>query len=192
MSDVRLQIPEHELKKLDKKLAGLGMVSQSKVLLDGMRAAGRAVRKRGQELAPAKKDEFESAFEAGIISDSTIRQVRRARTQKKKAPLKTDTAWKIKAFLRRMEPVLEVRVKAAKRAPHFHLVELGHEVHGAEILFPSRSGGLVTRKGGRMEKKGKRTKPTRFLSRGGKYSQPQQRQALNDAIVRSVKKIIGA
>jgi hypothetical protein len=106
--------------------------------------------------------------------------------------LKTDQTWKIKAFVRRNEPVLEVRVKAAKKAPHFHLVELGHEVHGAEILFPSRKGGLATRKGGRMEKKGKRTKPTRFLSRGGKYSQSAQREAMNKAILRAIKKLIGA
>jgi hypothetical protein len=191
MSTVRFEMPEKALQDLDKKLAGLGMVAQSKVLLDGMRSAGRAVRTRGQELAPVKKDELEAAFAVGLISDKTVASWRKARATAKKTALKTDAAWKIKAFLRRDEPILEVRVKAAKRAPHFHLVELGHEVHAPRVLFVS-GGKVVTRKGAATRKVGKRTKPTRFLSRGGKYSKPQQLEAMQTAARKAITKLIGA
>jgi hypothetical protein len=151
---VKLEIPEQALRALDRKLAGLGGIHQSKALLDGMKAAGGAVRKRGIELAPR-----------GVTE----------KARKGKAPLRSIPAWKIKAFVRELEPVLEVRVKAAKRAPHFHLVELGHRI--------------VTR-GGRDT--GRRTKPAMFLSRGGKYSTTEQVAELKKAFDKAIKKLIGA
>jgi hypothetical protein len=151
---VKLEMPEQALRELDRKLASIGGISQSKALLDGMKAAGGAVRKRGIELAPR-----------GVTE----------KTKKGKAPLKSVPAWKIKAFVRELEPVLEVRVKAAKRAPHFHLVELGHRI--------------VTHAG---RDTGKRTKPAMFLSRGGKYSQVEQVRELQKAFDKAIKKLIGA
>ena len=167
---VKLQIPEQSLRALDKKLASLSGIHQSKVLLDGMKAAGRAVRKRGIELAPR-----------GVTE----------KAKKGKAPLKSIPAWKIKAFVRDLEPILEVRVKAAKRAPHLHLVELGHEIHAPTVVFRSKSGKLVTRRGSPTRKIGRRTKPAMFLSRGGKYSTAEQVAELQKAFDKAVKKLIG-
>ena len=173
MSTARLQIPEAELAKLQGKLAALGGVHQSQVLLNGMRAAGRAVRNRAKELAPAGKDEDRDG----------------------KASIKTDPAWKIKAFLRENEPVLEVRVKASSRAPHLHLVELGHEiVKGGTV--PRISGGKTPqakdpKNTGQGRRIGQRTRAAEFLSRGGKYSEAQQAEALNKAALKAIQKLIG-
>lgn len=152
---VKLQIPEQALRALDRKLASLGGIHQSKALLDGMKAAGGAVRKRAKELAPAAQT--------------------RGYKRGQKASIRTIPAYKVKAFVRELEPVLEVRVKAARRAPHFHLVELGHRI--------------VTR-GGRDT--GRRTKPAMFLSRGGKYSTAEQVAELQKAFDKAIKKLIGA
>ena len=150
-----LIIPQIELDRLDRKLKGLAGIDQSKVLLDGMRAAGRAVRTRAKELAP---DAASAGYKRGA-----------------KASVKTTAAYKVKAFLHENEPVLEVRVKASKRAPHFHLVELGHRI--------------VTKSG---VDTGRKTKPQPFISTGGKYSEAAQKAALQDAMKRAIKKLIGA
>jgi len=155
MTTAKLEIPEQALRALDRKLAGIGGIAQSKALLDGMKAAGGAVRKRSKELAPVARS----------------RGYKRGR----KASVRTLPAYKVKAFVRELEPILEVRVKAARRAPHFHLVELGHRI--------------VTR-GGRDT--GRRTQPTMFLSRGGKYSQAEQVAAMQQAFDKAIKKLIGA
>jgi hypothetical protein len=147
-------IPEAALRELDKKLAGLKGIQQSKILLAGMSAAGRAVRKRAMEIAPRP----------------TTPGYRRG----DKASIKTIPAYKIKAFVREMEPILEVRVKAARRAPHFHLVELGHRI--------------VTRSG---VDTGRRTRPTPFISLGGKYSNREQVAEMQKAIQRAITKLIG-
>jgi hypothetical protein len=172
---VKLEIPENDLRELDKKLAGLSGVAQSKVLLDGMRAAGRAVRTRAKELAPIAQT---PGYERGA-----------------KASVRTTAAFKIKAFVRRDEPILEVRVKAAKRAPHFHLVELGHRIV---------TGGTVERTGGtKKAATSKRTgeqgkgkvkgdvKGRPFLSRGGKYSQAKQIAAMQAAARKAISKLTG-
>jgi len=150
-----LVIPTAELQQLDKKLAGLSGIDQSRVLLDGMRAAGRAVRERAKELAP---DAASKGYERGA-----------------KASVKTTAAYKVKAFLHENEPVLEVRVKASRRAPHLHLVELGHRI--------------VTHAG---VDTGRRTKAQPFISTGGKYSEAAQKAALQAAAKRAIKKLIGA
>jgi len=155
MSTARFEIPDAAFRELDKKLAGMQGIQQSKILLDGMRAAGRAVRKRSMEIAPRP----------------TTPKYKRG----KKASIKTIPAYKIKAFVRTMEPILEVRVKAAKRAPHFHLVELGHRI--------------VTKAG---VDTGERTKPTPFISLGGKYSNREQVAEMQKAIKRAIAKLIGA
>ena len=170
----RFEIPEEALRQLDKKLAGLQGIQQSKVLLDGMRAAGRAVRKRAMEIAPTRRDEFESAYAMGMLSESTIKDWRKSQNTASKASLKTEPAYKIKAFVRELEPMLEVRIKAARRAPHFHLVELGHRI--------------VTRSG---VDTGRRTKPTPFISLGGKYSNREQVAEMQKAIKRAISKLIG-
>jgi hypothetical protein len=174
MSTVQFKIPDAALKALDKKLAGLQGIQQSKILLDGMRAAGRAVRKRAIEIAPTRRDEFESAYAVGMISESTIKSWRSSQNKANKASLKTEPAYKIKAFVRELEPILEVRVKAAKRAPHFHLVELGHRI--------------VTRSG---VDTGRRTRPTPFISLGGKYSNREQVAEMQKGIQRAITKLIG-
>jgi len=174
VSTVALKIPERELRELDKKLAGLGGIHQSKILLDGMRASGRAVRKRAIEIAPTRKDDFESAYAMGMLSESTIKSWRKSQNKANKASLKTEAAYKIKAFLRENEPVLELRVKAAKRAPHFHLVELGHRI--------------VTRSG---VDTGRRSKAQPFISLGGKYSNREQVAEMQKAIKRALSKLTG-
>jgi hypothetical protein len=173
VSTARLQIPEAELAKLQGKLAALGGVHQSQVLLNGMRAAGRVVRNRAEELAPAGKDEDRG----------------------ERASIKTDPAWKVKAFVRDDEPLLEVRVKAAKRAPHLHLVELGHEVVTGGTV-PRIKGGKTPqardpKKTGQGRRTGKRTRAAEFLSRGGKYSEAQQIAELNKAALKAIQKLIG-
>jgi hypothetical protein len=154
VSTARLEIPEQALRELDKKLVGLQGIQQSKVLLDGMRAAGRAVRKRAQEIAPVP----------------TTKKYKRG----SKASLKTTPAYRIKAFVHELAPMLEVRVKAAKRAPHFHLVELGHRI--------VTKGGVDT---------GERTTPTPFISLGGKYSNREQVLEMQKAIKRALSKLTG-
>ena len=173
MSTARLTIPERDLQQLDAKLQGLSAVHQSQVLLNGMRAAGRAVRNRSKELAPAGSE-----------------------PQEDRAALRTIQAYKVKAFLQRDAPVLELRVKAAKRAPHLHLVELGHEIVTGGTV-PRKRGGKTPRAAkpentGQGKRTGRFTKPALFLSRGGKYSQAQQLKAINDAAIRAIKRITGA
>lgn len=155
MNTATLTIPKAENDALDRKLKGLSGIDQSSILLSGMRAAGRAVRNRAMELAP-------------VVTD---RHYKRG----PKASIKRAAAYKVKAFLRENEPVLEVRVKASKRAPHFHLVELGHRI--------------VTRSG---VDTGKRTRAQPFISTGGKYSQAAQKAELQAAMKRAIKKLIGA
>ena len=154
MTTARFEIPDAALRELDKKLEGLKGIQQSKILLNGMRAAGRAVRKRAIEIAPRPTT---PGYERGS-----------------KASIKTVPAYKIKAFVQELAPMLEVRVKAAKRAPHFHLVELGHRI--------------VTKSG---VDKGRRTKPTPFISLGGKYSNREQVAEMQKAIKRAISKLIG-
>lgn len=172
MSTVKMVIPTAELRAIDRKIAGLSGIEQSKVLLAGMRAAGRAVRTRAKELAPHGKQEDRQG----------------------RAALRSTPAYKITAFVRRNEPVLEVRVKAAKRAPHLHLVELGHDiVKGGTV--PRKQGGKTPQaidpsKTGKGRVVG-RVAGRPFLSRGGKYSEPQQRAEMNKAIVKAIKKLIG-
>ncbi len=188
MTTAKLEIPEAALRELDKKLAGLHGIHQSKVLLEGMRSAGRAVRKRSQELAPRPTT---PGYKRG-----------------EKASIKTVPAYKIKAFVRRLEPILEVRVKASGRAPHFHLVELGHRIvtggttrrlaavpinpTTGDVQFSSRTAGVSRRTGERGKGKIKgRVAGRPFLSRGAYASRAEQIKMMSQAVQQAIRKISG-
>lgn len=177
VTTARLEIPTAALKALDAKLSGMQGIQQSKILLDGMRAAGRAVRKRAHEIAPVAASE-------------------NYKRKPGKASLRTVPAYKIKAFVRELEPILEVRVKAAKRAPHFHLIELGRRIVVRGTA--ERTGGK--RKAAKSKRTGERGKgtvigkvdPKPFISLGGKYSNREQVAEMQKAIQKAISKLIGA
>jgi hypothetical protein len=176
MSTVRFEIPKAAIDALDRKLKGMGGIAQSQILLKGMLGAGRAVRTRAKELAPVAQT--------------------KGYDRKQKASVKSVPAYRTKAFVRDMEPILEVRVKAARKAPHFHLVELGHRIvtgGTADRLQGSKRAPSSKRTGERGKGKiGGRVPGQMFLSRGGKYSTTQQIAEMQKAVKSALRKLTGA
>jgi len=106
-------IANADLSAIDSLLGQIGGIAQAQALLTGMKSAGKVVSKRAAEVAPMRLDKYKRSAGGKIISISSIRK---------------QGAYRVVAFVRDNEPVLEVRVKPSKRAPHAHLVELGHDI----------------------------------------------------------------
>ena len=154
MATVEMQMQEHAFQELDRKLGQLQVIDRSKSLKKAMRRAMVSVRKAAQQEAPSGEG----------TKDAKLKQAR---------------AFRLKAWADRNEPAIVGKIGASKRAPHFHLVELGHRMmtrDKQQVSGPKTPGGMV--------------QPKPFLRPGVWASREQVGAMLMQEVVKEIRKIV--
>lgn len=154
MATVEMQLQEEAFRKLDRKLAQLQILDRNKALQTSMRRAMSTIRKVAQREAPS--------------GEGT-----------KGAKLRQAKAFRLKAWSDRNEPAIVGKIGASRRAPHFHLVELGHRMVSRDkrpVSGPKTPGGMV--------------QPRPFLSKGVYATRQQVGAQLMQEVIREIEKIV--
>lgn len=188
-----------ELREIEQLLGRLGGIDQAAALKRGMAAAGNVVKRKAVETAP--------------------RRISKRKPDEKSISLTKRGSIRVVTFVRENEPVLEVRVKAARRAPHLHLIEVGHDIvvggskdygrtsQGQGLEFDARLGRVRKRahrgsSRSRLAAKSRRTgergngaivgrvPPSPYLNPAGNFSQAEQKRQLMQAAKQAITDMI--